>query len=224
MGHFSMSTGGGGGIDSATAQAMADAAEDAAAVYTDSVMAALAAADVTALPLRPGVKCGITNHTGLATGAPANRVVNMAAFRPAWACTLASLNVEATAGGEAGSKIRLLIIEDVGGFPTNVLWQSSDLDGTVVGDRGEDPNLAIVPTKLYYAAVQCHTAATTRPTLRYVQSTITGARGFVNSQVATARQGYSYAMGSDGSVTNPLSSGTINVGGNPFPMFWLTAD
>lgn len=221
--------GGGGGLSEAEVETIADAAagvaEDAAAVYTDALFAAFSLADVSAIPFKSGVLYGITNHTGLTTAIPTNRLVLMTAFRPARSCTLSKVSVEQTAAGEAGSQIRLLVIEDLDGIPADVVWQSSNIAGDGAnGEKSADPDLAVVPTKLYYAAVQCHTAATTRPTLRYAQSTVNGVRGFVNSQTNTARQGYSYAMGSDGSVTDPLASGTLAAGGNPFPMFWLMAD
>jgi hypothetical protein len=217
--------GSGGGLSEEDVQVIADAAEDAAAVYTDTVFAAAAAADIAAIPFKSTEFYLIGSHTGGTTGQPANRTVLMLPFRPAKSCTLSKLAVEQTTAGEAGSKIRLLIFDDVDGLPTNVLWQSSDVAGDGAnGEKSADPDLAIVPSKLYYAGVQCHTATTTRPTLRYFQSPVSGARTRTTAVAVTGRQGFGYPMGSDGNVTNPLVAATITVGAGTMPIFWIVAD
>jgi hypothetical protein len=204
---------------------IASAAEDAAAVYTDAVAAALAAADPWAIPFRSGVSYSIAAHTGLTTAIPGNRTAQIMPFRPAKPCTLSKVSVEQTVAGEAGSLIRLGIIEDSDGFPTDVLSQSSAIAGDGSnGEKSYDPDLAIVPTKLYYAFVLCNTAVTTRPTLRYLQSVAAGVRTLTTTQAATGRQGFTYGMGSDAALTDPLVSGTVAVGGGIMPCFWLTAD
>jgi hypothetical protein len=229
MGFGGTGSGGGGGLSEAEVQAIADvaqgAAEDAAAVYTDTVFAAAAAADIMAIPFKSAEFYLIGSHTGATTGQPSNRSVLMLPFRPAKSCTLAKVAVEQTTAGEAGSKIRLLVFDDVDGLPTNVLWQSSDIAGDGAnGEKSEDPNLAVVPSELYYAGVQCHTATTTRPTLRYFQSTVAGARTRTSVVTSTGRQGFGYPMGNDGNVTNPLVAATITVGAGTMPCFWLQAD
>jgi hypothetical protein len=225
MGFLGGGGGGGGGLSEAEVQVIADAAEDAAAIYTDTLMAAYSMADPAAIPFKSGVLHPISQHTGGTTGTPPNRTVQWAAFRPAKSCTLSKLGVEQTTAGEAGSKIRLLIAEDLLGVPSDILWQSADIAGDGAnGEKSADPDLAIVPSKLYYAGVQCHTAVTTRPTLRYVQSSMNGVRAYTNSFVTTGRQGFSYAMANDGNVTDPLVAATLGAGGGTFPMFWLQAD
>jgi hypothetical protein len=225
MGRFSGGGGGGGGVSLATAEALADAAEAAAAVYTDAVALTLASIDVDAIPFISGELHLLAGHTGGAAAQPANRVVAMLPFRTARACTLSKLAVEQTAAGEVGSMIRLLIVEDLNGLPTDVLWQSANIPGDGAnGEKSADPDLAIVPTKLYYAGVQCHTATTTRPTLRYFQSPATGSRTRTTAVTSTGRQGYGYAMGTDAAVTDPMVAATVAVGGGTMPMFWLQAD
>lgn len=229
MGRFSGGGGGGGGLSEAEVQAIADAAqtaaENAAGVYTDSLVAAVLASDPMNVSFRSGELCLIGSHTGLATGQPANRVVAMMPFRPAKACTLSKVAVEQTAAGEAGSKIRLIVVEDSDGLPTDVLWQSADIAGDGAnGIKEADPDLAVVPTKLYYAGVQCHTATTTRPTLRYFQSPAAGTRTRTTAVTNVGRQGFGYSMGSDGAVTDPLVAASVSVGGGTMPCFWLMAD
>jgi hypothetical protein len=219
------SGGGGGGLSEAEVQAIADAAEDAAGVYTDAAIALRDAADIMAIPFKSTEFYLIGSHTGATTSVPANRTVLMLPFRPAKSCTLSKVAVEQTTAGEAGSKIRLLIFDNVDGLPTNVLWQSSDIAGDGAnGEKSEDPNLAIVPSALYYAGVQCHTATTTRPTLRFFQSPVAGARTRTTAVAVTGRQGFGYPMGNDGNVTNPLVAATISVGAGTMPCFWLQAD
>lgn len=221
--------GGGGGLSEAAVTTIAEveaaAALAEAGVYTDAAIAARDAADLWAIPFKSGEFYLIAGHTGATTGVPANRTVLMMPFRPAKSCTLAKLAVEQTTAGEAGSKIRLLIFDDVDGLPTNKLWESADIAGDGAnGEKSADPNLAIVPSKIYYAGVQCHTATTTRPTLRYFQSPAGGVRTRTTAVAVTGRQGFGYAMGSDGAVTNPLVAASITVGGGTMPVFWIQAD
>lgn len=220
--------GGGGGLSEAQVEAIADAAaaaaEDAAAIYTDDAIALRDAADLMAIPFRSG-ELYCMAHTGGTTGQPPNRSVQLMPFRPAKACTLSKLGVEQTTAGEAGSKIRLLIFDDSDGKPLNKLWESADIAGDGAnGEKSADPNLAVVPSQLYWAGVQCHTAATTRPTLRYFQSPAAGARVVTSTFVTTGRQGCSYPMGSDATVTNPLVAATVAAAGGTAPIFWLMAD
>jgi hypothetical protein len=217
--------GSGGGLSEEDVQVIADAAEDAAAVYTDTAIALRDASDIMAIPFRSTEFYLLSSHTGLTTGTPANRAIAMMPFRPGKSCTLSKLAVEQTIAGEAGSKIRLLIFDDVDGLPTNKLWESSDIAGDGAnGEKSEDPNLAIVPSKLYYAGLQCHTAVTTRPTFRYFQSPAAGVRARTTAVAVTGRQGFGYAMASDATVTNPLVAGTVSAAGGTMPAFWLQAD
>ncbi len=228
MGSYYAGSGGGGLTEAeieTIAEAAADAAEAAALVYTDTAIALRDSADIFAIPFRSATLYCLSSHTGGTTGTPSNRLVQLMPFRPAKSCTLSKLGVEQTTAGEAGSKIRLLIFDDVDGLPTNKLWESADIAGDGAnGEKSADPDLAIVPSKLYWAAVQCHTATTTRPTLRYYQSPAAGSRATTATFTTTGRQGCSYSMGSDATVTNPLVAGTVAPAGGTAPMFWLMAD
>jgi hypothetical protein len=226
MGRFSMSTGGGSGIDAVTAQAMADAAEAAAAVYTDAAFATSAGVDLDTIPFRTGTLYVISAHAGLTTTIPGNRTSSWLPFRPAKACTLNKLAVEQTTAGEAGSTIRLAIAEDLDGIPSDVLWQSTALAGDGAnGEKSADPDLAIVPSKLYYAGVALQAATTTRPALRAFQNAgVAGGRAPTTTVTNSARNGYSYTLGNDSAIPDPLVAGTVGIGGMPCPAFWLQAD
>lgn len=223
MGRFSM---GGGGLDEAAVQAIADAAEAAAAAYTDTVATGIYQNDITAMSFRSGVLQLIHSHGGLTAVVMNNRTSFWYPFKPAKAVTLSKVAVEQTVAGEAGSIIRLAVAEDSDGFPSDILWQSSAIPGDGAnGEKSEDPNLAIVPSKLYYAGVMLQAAPTTRPTLRGYQSFgTTGARTHTSGINATGRCGFGYSVANDNAIPDPLVAGTVTVGGLPHAAFWLQAD
>jgi hypothetical protein len=216
--------GSGGGLDEAAVQAIADAAEDAAAAYTDTAMAAAAAADPDAIAFRSTVLYPISPQAGLTTVIPANRRLNLLSFRPAKACTLSKVGVNVTIVGEAGCTIRLCIAEDSDGLPADVLWQSSvTLDGAVgTGEKSQDPDLAIVPTKLYWAGCVAQAAVTTRPTFSASQNFGYG-RTYTTTFAATGRVGLGYDLANDSTITDPLVAANFTPTSSQ-PFIWLQAD
>jgi hypothetical protein len=221
MGRFA-----GGGLSQAQVQALVDAGVFEAASYTDTVASGIYQNDIAAIPFRSGVLQLIHSHAGMTTQVMANRTSYWHPFKPAKAVTLSKVAVEQTVAGEAGSIIRLAIAEDSDGFPSDILWQSSAIPGDGSnGEKSEDPNLAIVPSKLYYAGVMLQAAPTTRPTLRAFQNFgTTGARTHTSAIAATGRCGFGYTVANDNAIPDPLVAGSVTVGGAPHVGFWLQAD
>lgn len=225
MGRFSMGSGGSGGLTQGEVEAIADAAEAAAATYTDTVTATYAASNPYAIAFRSGELYTIANHGGLTAGTANNRTSSMLPFRPAKACTLNKVAVDQTVAGEAGSLIRLAIVEDSDGYPTTVLSQTSIAGDGANGEKSYDPDLAIVPSKLYYVLVGFQAAVTTRPTLRQVQTAAFSNRQFLNGTfTSSGRHGISYSLANDSALPTTLLTASLGVSALPLACSWLRAD
>lgn len=215
----------GGGISQAAVQVIADAAEDAAAVYTDASIAELTGFYAGAPPLVAGRYYTAFTHAGLTTGtAGANNEMKVHAYPISKPLPASRICCNVTTVGEAGSTLRMVIYSDLNGVPGNLVYDSGTFQSdTGTGVRNDSAqNLAVTTPGLYWVGTLCQNAVTTRPILSTFQTPV-GSHGAATSVTTSSRVGYS-KTGVTGAP--PASFSTINsdTSATVTPAVWIRVD
>lgn len=209
----------------AGAQAKADAAEDAAGVYTDASIAELTGFYAGAPPLVTGRYYTAYSHAGLTTGtAGANNEMKVHAYPISKPLPASRICCNVTTVGEAGSTLRLVIYTDLNGVPGNLVYDSGTFQSdTGTGVRNDSAqNLAVTTPGLYWVGTLCQNATTTRPILSTYQTPI-GAHVGATSVVTSSRTGYS-KTGVSGAPPSSFSTINGDLGATATPAIWIRID
>lgn len=216
---------GGGGISEPEVQAIADAAEADANVYTDSAIDAVGGGLIYGPPMLVGTYYLPTNHNGTSTAVmPANERMIATPFLITRNLTLDRIGIEITAAGNASSVVRLGIYGTTGiDYKPGALVLDA---GTVPGDGAtgfkEITINQALTAGIYWLGAAPQAATSTIPTVRHLQQGWHGLVGYAAGGGAGSVGGYRKDSVS-GALPNPFGTPTNTATLFQAPAFWLRA-